>query len=89
MQDILREPVKHKCTECIHCETAHYQADKVCAPQRMGSSDPKSTKDNAACKYFEKAPLKRDRAGLYGVIIHEEWDSEEGHYVEKRPLPLY
>ena len=78
----------YKCTDCIHCETAYHQADGVCAPQRMCSSDPRSTRDNVACKYYEEAPLSRERTGLYGLLIYELWDSQEGRYIEDRPMPI-
>ena len=78
-----------RCTDCIYCETAYYQDDGICVPQRMGSSDPRSTKDNVACKYYVEAPLERERSELYGIIIREIWDPEEGRYVEDRPPLIF
>ncbi|MCR5001024.1 MAG: hypothetical protein K6A71_04425 [Lachnospiraceae bacterium] len=81
--------IQIKCTNCIHCETAYYQEDKICLPQRFNSSDPRNTTDNIACKYYEEAPRNRERSELGGIIIREIWDEEEGRYIEDRPLMIF
>ena len=81
--------VEIKCTNCIHCETAYYQDDNMCVPQRFSSADPRSVSLNIACKYYEEAPRARERSGLYGVIVYEKWDEEEGRYIEDRPPLIY
>ena len=78
-----------KCTNCIYCETAYYQEDNICVPQRFSTSDPRSTKDNIACKFYEEAPRTRERSGLYGIMIYEIWDEEEGRFIEDRPIMYY
>lgn len=81
--------IQIKCTNCIHCETAYYQDDKICVPQRFSTSDPRNTKDNIACKFYEEAPRTRERSLLGGIMIREVWDEEEGRYVEDRPPMIY
>ncbi len=81
--------IEIKCTNCIHCETAYYQDDNMCVPQRFSSSDPRSVSDNIACKFYVEAQRERTRAGLYGIMIHEVWNEEEGHYEEDRPPMIF
>ncbi|HCM92105.1 MAG TPA: hypothetical protein DIS78_06050 [Lachnospiraceae bacterium] len=80
---------RFKCTDCIHCETAYYQEDKICVPQRFSTSDPRNTRDNIACRFYEEAPRMRERSALGGVIIREVWDEEDGRYIEDRPPLIY
>ena len=81
--------VEIKCKNCIHCETAYYQDDNICLPQRFNYSEPKSIEDEGVCKCYEEAPRRRERAGLYGIMIKEVWDENDGHYVEDRPPMIY
>ncbi len=83
--------IQIKCTNCIHCETAYYQDDNMCVPQRFSSSDPRSVSDNIACKYYVEAERERTRAGLYGIISYKlvkedsEWDPKcPGHNMRNR-----
>ncbi|MCR5419772.1 MAG: hypothetical protein K6E98_02045 [Lachnospiraceae bacterium] len=81
--------VQVKCTNCIHCESAYYQPDNICLPQRLNNSDPGKVSDNIVCKYYEEAPRERQYAGLYGIMIYEIWDDKDGRYVESRPPMIY